>query len=202
MINEFRNRRIPCSLFVPDGPGYTNLLPNERICSAKGSQAGANYLEGSEYLQVAYGYDASNLWRNLGILFAFTFLGMALHLLTTEFIQAQQSKGEVLLFPRNQIPDFKSAEDEEEVSDDRIDSETVTSGKSSHNKGNSKGSEGDLVSDRSSGHATSIAMDDRPIFQWEDLEYEVQIKTETRKLLDNVDGWVKPGTLTALMVCS
>ena len=38
------------------------------------------------------------------------------------------------------------------------------------------------------------------IFHWEDVCYEVQIKGKPRKILDSVDGWIKPGTLTALMV--
>jgi hypothetical protein len=38
------------------------------------------------------------------------------------------------------------------------------------------------------------------IFHWEDVCYDVKIKTETPRILDHVDGWVKPGTLTALMV--
>src|SRR5450756_127776 len=29
--------------------------------------------------------------------------------------------------------------------------------------------------------------------------YDVKIKSETRRILDHIDGWVKPGTLTALM---
>jgi ABC-type multidrug transport system ATPase subunit len=29
--------------------------------------------------------------------------------------------------------------------------------------------------------------------------YDIKIKKKTRRLLDQVDGWVKPGTLTALM---
>ncbi len=29
--------------------------------------------------------------------------------------------------------------------------------------------------------------------------FDVKIKSETRRILDHVDGWVKPGTLTALM---
>lgn len=29
--------------------------------------------------------------------------------------------------------------------------------------------------------------------------YDIKIKSETRRILDHVDGWVKPGTLTALM---
>jgi ATP-binding cassette subfamily G (WHITE) protein 2 (PDR) len=40
------------------------------------------------------------------------------------------------------------------------------------------------------------------IFHWENVNYEVQIKSETRTILDSVDGWIKPGTLTALMVRS
>ena len=38
------------------------------------------------------------------------------------------------------------------------------------------------------------------IFQWKDICYDIKIKKETRRILDHVDGWVKPGTLTALMV--
>ena len=29
--------------------------------------------------------------------------------------------------------------------------------------------------------------------------FDVKIKSENRRILDHVDGWVKPGTLTALM---
>lgn len=46
--------------------------------------------------------------------------------------------------------------------------------------------------------ATSVVDKQQSIFHWEDVCYEVQIKGETRKILDNVNGWVKPGTLTAL----
>lgn len=32
------------------------------------------------------------------------------------------------------------------------------------------------------------------------MVYDIKIKKEERRILDHVDGWVKPGTLTALMV--
>jgi hypothetical protein len=38
------------------------------------------------------------------------------------------------------------------------------------------------------------------IFHWKDVCYDIKIKGHPRRLLDRVDGWVKPGTLTALMV--
>lgn len=42
----------------------------------------------------------------------------------------------------------------------------------------------------------------KAIFHWRDLCYDIKIKGETRRILNNVDGWVKPGTLTALMGAS
>lgn len=39
----------------------------------------------------------------------------------------------------------------------------------------------------------------KDIFTWRNVVYDVPVKEGTRRLLDNVSGWVKPGTLTALM---
>ncbi|KAI2473617.1 ABC-2 type transporter-domain-containing protein [Annulohypoxylon bovei var. microspora] len=39
----------------------------------------------------------------------------------------------------------------------------------------------------------------RDIFTWKDVVYDIEIKGNARRLLDNVAGWAKPGTLTALM---
>ena len=38
------------------------------------------------------------------------------------------------------------------------------------------------------------------VFHWSSVNFDIKIKGEARRLLDDVDGWVKPGTLTALMV--
>ena len=37
------------------------------------------------------------------------------------------------------------------------------------------------------------------ILHWQDVSYTVKTGGGERLILDNVDGWVKPGTLTALM---
>ena len=37
------------------------------------------------------------------------------------------------------------------------------------------------------------------IFTWRDVNYDIEIKGEPRRLLDQVSGFVRPGTLTALM---
>lgn len=37
-------------------------------------------------------------------------------------------------------------------------------------------------------------------FFWQDLKYTVPVKGGERLLLDTVDGWIKPGQMTALYV--
>lgn len=39
----------------------------------------------------------------------------------------------------------------------------------------------------------------KKVLHWSNLRYEVNVKGDTRRILDNVHGWVKPGCLTALM---
>ena len=36
-------------------------------------------------------------------------------------------------------------------------------------------------------------------FLWNDLCYDVKTKASSKRLLDSVEGWIEPGTLTALM---
>lgn len=64
-----------------------------------------------------------------------------------------------------------------------------------------KGSNGTGRADSESNHDQStIIQRQTAIFSWKDVVYDIKIKKEGRRILDHVDGWVKPGTLTALMV--
>ncbi|KAI9650739.1 Multidrug resistance protein [Ciborinia camelliae] len=191
MINEFHGRQIPCSVFVPSGENYSNVGAEERICSITGAAAGANYVDGDRYLEVNYGYSYTHLWRqalfpnwllrtNLGIIVAFMVFGCAVYLTASEFISAKKSKGEVLLFRRGRIPYVSKTSDEEGKLDDRMTAATITRTKT--------------VPD-----APPSIQKQTAIFHWDDVNYDIKIKGEPRKLLDGVDGWVKPGTLTALM---
>lgn len=192
MINEFRNRRIPCTVFVPSGtvsPEYENVSGNERVCSAVGALPGADYLDGSTYLSVAYGYEESHLWRNLGLIIAITIFGLVCYLTAAELVSPQKSKGEVLLFPRGKVPTHKQNNDEEGLPDSRTTAETT---------GDSKATRAMTNASRAGDAPVSIQRQ-TAIFHWSSVVYDIKIKNEPRRLLDHVDGWVKPGTLTALM---
>jgi len=99
----------------------------------------------------------------------------------SELISAKKSKGEVLLFQRGHAPlalTKKTADDEE------------------------AGINGEHTAGVASGvgrEISAVIAKQTAIFQWKDVCYDIKIKSEARRILDHVDGWVKPGTLTALM---
>lgn len=122
----------------------------------------------------------SNMISNIGIIIAFTVGFCATYILATEYITERKSKGEVLLFRRGAAP--------ENVAQKATDEESSPTSSKPNQKQASK-----AVSE-------SMVKTQTAIFHWEDVCYDVKIKKEERRILDNVDGWVKPGTLTALMV--
>ncbi|KAK8846877.1 hypothetical protein IAR55_005967 [Kwoniella newhampshirensis] len=183
MVNEFHGRDYDCTAFVPVGPSYANASPTERVCSTVGSVAGLPYVNGDDYINTAYRYYHAHKWRNLGIIIGFFLFLSAIYLLATELISAKKSKGEILVFPRGRIPKslltHTTADDE---------SQKTAGGNVSRQ-----------VSGSGKDRADGIIQRQTAIFSWKDVVYDIKIKGEPRRILDHVDGWVKPGTLTALM---
>ncbi|KAH7135560.1 ABC-2 type transporter-domain-containing protein [Dendryphion nanum] len=175
MINEFHGREFPCVTFVPPYPG---LSGNNRVCQTVGSVPGRATVNGDAYLLSSFNYEHKNKWRNFGLLWVFMIGLMCVYLAAAEYITAKKSKGEVLVFRRGQKAFIKSKSTE--------DLESAPTGRpNSAEKTNSD----------------DIAIIERQtaIFQWSNVCYDIKIKGENRRILDHVDGWVKPGTLTALM---
>ncbi|KKY22769.1 putative abc [Phaeomoniella chlamydospora] len=178
MVNEFAGRTFDCSSFVPSGGSYDSVPALSKICSTVGAVAGSSVVSGTTYIQESFSYQPSHKWRNLGILIAFTLFFMFTYLFATEYISEQKSKGEVLLFRRGYQPKRPKGLDEEGA-------RAITG----------KEESGDDL-DR---QVTATIEKQTAIFSWSDICYDIKIKGEPRRILDNVDGWVKPGTLTALM---
>ncbi|KAF4877777.1 ZEB2-regulated ABC transporter 1 [Colletotrichum siamense] len=179
-LNEFVGRNFSCAQFVPSGAGYaaSSVQPSERVCDIGGAAPGANFVSGEEHLRVVYDFDPSHRWRNFGILMALTIFFMVLYLFAVEWVSSERSKGEVLVFTRNALKKVKRATKDVENADISHSSSTTQNQSDSDNP--------DIAKQTS-------------VFHWQDVCYEVQVKSETRKILQHVDGWVKPGTLTALM---
>ncbi|EER38850.1 ABC drug exporter AbcA [Histoplasma capsulatum H143] len=181
IANEFHNRDFPCASFVPRGPGYENLPSISRICSVVGSEAGSAFVSGDGYINTSFNYSNGHKWRNIGIMFAFLAFFFPAYLLAAELAKPPQAKGEVLVFRRTKAfttTDKKIPVDPENQLRDR----PVFAEKS--------GTSSELAGGITGG---------TDVFHWEDLCYDIKIKNEERRLLDHVDGWVKPGVSTVLM---
>lgn len=179
MVNEFHNREFTCPP-MSQLPPYGSWDDASKVCSSVGSIAGRELVNGDDYINSSFQYYNANKWRNVGILFAFMIGLCAFYISATEFISAKKSKGEVLVFRRGHTP----ASLKEKTRDEE-----------SFNDGNGAA----LAKKESYTSATDIIQKQTAIFSWRDVCYDIKIKKEDRRILDHVDGWVKPGTLTALM---
>lgn len=109
----------------------------------------------------------------------------AVYLGATELISAQKSKGEVLVFQRGKIPKELKPKKKGDIEDNGSGEKATVAEQ--------------LAPSQTHNDVGGIIKKQTAVFQWQDVCYDVKIKSETRRILDHVDGWVKPGTLTALM---
>lgn len=178
LVNEFAGREYRCSDLVPSGPGYTSVDALQQVCSAVGAVPGRELVDGQAHILLSYGFEAAHKWRNLGIIIAILLACMGIHLFAAEFVATAKSKGEVLVFTRDAMKRDKPGD---------VESGTMV------RPAVDSGSDTEAVADMEK--QTSV-------FHWKDVCYDIKIKGQERRILDHVDGWVKPGTLTALMVCN
>lgn len=179
VANEFHGRVFECAQFVPD---YPDLSGNSFICSAVGAIAGQRYVSGDQFIARNYQYYYSHTWRNYGIVIAFLVFFNAFYLVATELRSGSESKAECLIFRPGHAPQNLLKEDLEKDVDEQGENVLVA-----------KPGEDDSESIRHLPKQTDV-------FSWRALCYDIPVKEGTRRLLDGVNGWVKPGTLTALMV--
>ena len=176
VANEFHGRQFTCSSIIP---AYTPLQGDSWICSITGAVAGQRTVSGDAFIEASYEYSYSHVWRNFGILIGFLTGFMIIYFVATELNSSTASTAEVLVFRRGHVPAYM-----QEKNDSTPDEEMAQDIPSK------EGAESDDI------NAIPPQTD---VFTWRDVTYDIQIKEGTRRLLDNVSGWVKPGTLTALM---
>lgn len=170
MLLQTYSADCSCSLVPP----YPNLSGETFICSVAGAIAGQTSVSGDAYVETSFQYSYSHIWRNLGIVIAFWIFFLTVYLIATELNSSTSNTAEVLLLRRG-----CAARDIQQAV------EPVGRG-------------GDWPDPLAAGAARN-GQTQKSIFTWCGVVYDIHIKDEPRRLLDNVSGWVKPGTLTALM---
>ncbi|OAL47624.1 ABC-transporter [Pyrenochaeta sp. DS3sAY3a] len=181
MAIEFHNQRAPCGQLVPSGPGYENVSTENQVCTVVGSKPGNDFVSGDDYVGLSLDYHYSHVWRNLGILIAFFLAFTVLYAVATEIKKLDTNSSNRQIFRR--IPSDMKVESPKDI-------ESGPPSRSEPNQGSGKFTE-------------NIQLEKtNDIFSWKHLNYDIQVKEGTRRLLSDVEGFVQPGTITALMGAS
>lgn len=187
LTNEFSGRVMECnpSMLVPQGPGVD---PAFQSCSLPGSQLNNRTVLGQTYLETSFGFTRHHLWRNFGVIIAFTVLYILITVIATELLSFVGGGGGALVFKKSRRTknlakvESRGSSDEEAVKKPET---TVPTDTAPEN--------GEVLN--------SLSTSDR-IFTWSDVEYTVPYGNGQRKLLNGVSGYAKPGVMIALMGAS
>ncbi|EGX97037.1 ABC multidrug transporter, putative [Cordyceps militaris CM01] len=171
VANEFHGQNFACgpSSFVPP---YQPHVGTSFVCAVTGAVKGSETVSGDAFIAGSYQYYYSHVWRNFGILIAFLIAFMIMYFIVTELNSSTTSTAEALVFQRGHVPDYLLKGGQKPVETEK-----------------EKGEKADEVP----------LPPQTDVFTWRDVVYDIPYKGGERRLLDHVSGWVKPGTLTALM---
>ncbi|KAI1655780.1 ABC-2 type transporter-domain-containing protein [Daldinia decipiens] len=198
MSNEFYNLQLDCVVpfLVPNGvPG---VEPQYQSCTLAGSRPGEVIVNGGDYIQASFNYSRGHLWRNFGFLWAFFGFFLAIAMIGMERMKPNAGGAAVTVFKRGQVP--KSLQ------------KSIETGGRKGNKGDEEAAssrekatiseEASAAQERRDEEAMQTVAKNETIFTFQNVNYTIPFQGGERKLLHNVQGFVRPGKLTALMGAS
>ncbi|KAI0059439.1 hypothetical protein BV25DRAFT_1828964 [Artomyces pyxidatus] len=193
MDNEFSRVDFTCdgTYIIPrNGPGvdkYPNGLGPNQVCTLYGSTPGSDVIPGSAYIDVAYGLNAADLWRrNFIVLFGWIIFFQFTQIIALDYLMPASGSSFFNLFAKENketarlnamLRERRERKQEKDMAEKAALMETKR-------------------------EAARSDFSDRKTFTWERVNYHVPVHGGSLQLLNEVYGYVKPGTLTALMGAS
>ncbi|KAF5375215.1 hypothetical protein D9758_000491 [Tetrapyrgos nigripes] len=190
MENEFSRITLTCdgTYIIPrNGEGldqYPDGLGPNQVCTLFGAQGGSSIITGEQYINAGYGIHSADEWRRcFVVLIGFFIVFQLAQVIALEYFPQYGASMGVNVFAQedaelkklNQAQNEKKLRRRQQANTDK----TIVAT-------NKPAPEGPY----------------RKTFSWERLNYVVPVPGGTRRLLHDVYGYVKPGTLTALMGAS
>ncbi|KAK4503435.1 hypothetical protein PRZ48_004350 [Zasmidium cellare] len=196
LSNEFAGRTMQCSesQLVPQGPGAD---PRYQGCAIAGAAVNAHEVSGETYIESMYHYSRSNLWRDFGVLIAWTVLYLLVTLLFTELFSFASTGGGALVFKKTKRAK-KTVKASPPADEEKAGAAEDSSSSTKKEAGLGATSSGE---DKEQEALDQLTKSDS-IFTWRNVEYTVPYLGGERKLLNNVNGYAKPGVMVALMGAS
>ncbi|WFD00124.1 hypothetical protein MYAM1_002870 [Malassezia yamatoensis] len=188
LANEYRGQRYRCQQLVPYGSGFDSQPVANKVCPVAGAQPGNEYVDAPTYLMQTYGFTWDNALRDAMIVLGFWVFFLILYLLSSERQIDPSASGGTMLYNRSNASKnvVKVADmDDIEVQDSKVIAENAEAHVQQQQIDNTP-------------HPSQIKVSES-IFSWENINYDVMIKGNPRRLLNDVSGFVAPGKMTALM---
>ncbi|KAJ2077206.1 ATP-binding cassette transporter snq2, partial [Coemansia sp. RSA 988] len=176
MCNEFRNLEMRCTdnNLAPNGPNFTDI--NHQVCTLQGAIPGERIVQGRDYLSVGYQFYIEDQWIDFVAVLCFWALFVFMIAAVMEWVEFGNTGYSINVYKR-----YKPKV--ELVTEDAA--------------GNSK--EAMTYANLPVEGPTDEQIVQGTTFTWRDTSYTVPVKGGERQLLDGISGYIKPGTMTALM---
>ncbi|TIC09163.1 P-loop containing nucleoside triphosphate hydrolase protein [Wallemia mellicola] len=183
LVNQFHGVNIECdqSDIVPNG--VNGAEEQYQSCGIQGNRPGSLTILGDDYVDAAFDYKYSHLWNNLGYISAFLIGYLIVTAVFTEYFNHTGGKGGVTVFAKTDKGKSKAREVKKPGD---IESGLSQTTKEKSNKDIEVGAINPSDAD----------------FTFKNVSYTVTTAAGEKRLLDNITGYVKPGTIMALMGAS
>ncbi|KYQ99842.1 ABC transporter G family protein [Tieghemostelium lacteum] len=174
MANEFMDMEFNCiDSAIPYGPNYQNQT-DYRVCPMVGGEPGHLYLTGEAYLDRALAFKTSDRALNTIVVYLFWLLFIAMNCFAMEVFDWTSGGYSQKVYKPGKAPKVNDVEEEKLQTKIVLEATDVSKMKN------------------------TLAMRGG-IFTWQHIKYTVPVKEGKRLLLDDIEGWIKPGQMTALM---
>eukprot|EP01132_Coremiostelium_polycephalum_P003856 gene3856-4807_t len=174
MANEFMGQTYYCKeSAIPFGPSYMNeTYTAHRVCPVEGAISGVDYITGERYLDTNLSFKTSDRALNVIVGYLFWILFTLINMAAVEYFDWTSGGYTHKVYKKGKAPKMNDLEQEKQL-----------------NK---------LVQEATSNMKDTLKMRGG-IFTWQNIKYTVPVKGGDKLLLDDVEGWIKPGQMTALM---
>jgi ABC-type multidrug transport system ATPase subunit len=197
LANEFAGRTMACAPenTVPSGPGFNAA---NQGCTLTGARVGSLNVSGDDYLETTFDYKRANLWRNFGVVIAWSVLYILVTAVASEVFSFTAEGGGAL--------EFKKTKQAKQVVKVAAPADEETGGVPEERKPQTAASSDTAVGaaeeERADEALQALQDESRSVFTWKDVEYTVPYQGGQKKLLNKVSGYAKPGLMIALMGAS
>ncbi|KAH9948182.1 ABC-2 type transporter-domain-containing protein [Amylocystis lapponica] len=199
MENEFMRVDLTCNgnYVVPRNPPGMSIYPDNlgpnQVCTLYGASTGSDIVQGRRYIDIGYGISVSDLWRrNFLVLVGFFFLFQFAQVLLVEYFPNYYGESGALVYNKeNADTRARNAALRER--------RTMNAEKAKQAIQKLSGDNSEKNAEKAESDTSEGAGFESKSFTWENINYHVPVAGGNRRLLHDVKGYVKPGTLTALM---